>query len=285
MIIIVDKNEQDVAPEIVKQLKRVFSQVIVTNLPHRSHGNVTVTAGDINIPLDEGSILAIERKTPWDFLSSIASGHLFDQVEVMAQNAKYSAIVVTGYFTYTTKSDMVCIDGKETNWRGKDVRGAIRVIQYSGCDIEFCPENRFAQVVTEIYTSVNKPDERRAVKKNRVITFPPVDARVEFLAQLPGVGLKYAESLLKWVGMMDKNADEDGYGSVASALHWVTILGGISKTSRPKGWGPEKILTVRKLLGLNSDQCMIIIKELETDQTKEPPAIEIDGKRWEQIPF
>lgn len=254
MILIVDKNEKDTNPKIVKQLEKMFSKVIVTNLPHREFGGTSVTAGDINIPLDDGSLLAIERKTPNDFLNSIASGHLFDQIEVMAQNAKYSAIIITGIISYGEKNDMVFADGEQTNWKGTSIRAVFSVAQYSGCVVLCCPASKYPDMIAELYNTVNKPDKRQSIRKNRIITFPPVDERLEFLAQLPGVGLKLAESLLIFAGVMDKDADELGYGTVASALHWASLLSQIDKDSRPAGWGAAKILTVRKFMGLKADQ-------------------------------
>lgn len=268
MLLIIDENEQTNNPEIVLFIKRSFSNVIVTSLPHREHGGIKVTAGDINIPLDDGSILAIERKTPEDFLSSIASRHIFHQVEVMANNAKFSAIIVTGAFTYGKRDDMCYIrfsdtdEGRtETNWSGVSVRAAIASIQYSGCPVIFCPPSRYCQTISELYTLVNKPSEHQSIKKNRIITFPPVDERVEYLAQFPGIGLKHADSLLKFAGMMDSNADEDGYGTISSALHWMTILSHMDKDVRPAGWGPLKILNTRKFLGLASNQYIKVEEE------------------------
>lgn len=251
MILIVDTNEKATNKKVVKELEKCFSQVIVT----------TLIAGDVNVPLDDGSLLAIERKTPNDFLASIADGRIFEQVERMAQNAKYSAIIVTGYFTYGEKNDMVYIDGEQTNWKGPAVRSTMSLIQYSGCALIFCPPTRYPSQIAELYNTVNKPDERRGIKKHRIITFPPVDERVEFIAQLPTIGLKLSESLLKFAGMMDNNADEEGYGSIIGALHWLSIMGGISQKERPKGWGPEKILTQRKFLGLAPSGYIAEIKE------------------------
>lgn len=264
MFLIVDKNEEDTNPEIVKRLKKFFSNVVIANLPHRQHGNRTVTAGDINIPLDDGSVLAIERKTPEDFLQSIATRHIFDQIEVMAQNAKYSAVIITGYFQYTDKTDLVSLDGKvREGWRGSSVRSAMNVIQYSGCALIFCPENKYPEMVAEVYNTVNKPEQRQGVIKNRIITFPPVDSRIEFLCQLPGIGITLADSILTFAGMMDNNADEDGYGTLASALHWITILMLIDKDSRPKGWGQKTTMTIRKFFGLESDEYITMLKDVE----------------------
>jgi ERCC4-type nuclease len=255
MIIIVDQNEKATNPKIVSNLEKYFSKIIIANL----------NAGDVNIPLDDGSVLAIERKAPHDFLSSIADGRIFEQVESMALHAKYSAFIVTGSFTYRDKSDMCCIDGQDTNWKGASVRSTMNVIQYSGCPVIFCPENKYPEMIAEIYNTVNKPDERRAIRKNRIITFPPIDERIQFLAQFPGIGLKTAEEWLKFAGMMDDNADADGYGTIASALEWVTIMSGIDKDVRPLG--TNKILTIRKFMGLASNAYMR--QEISTDDNKE----------------
>jgi ERCC4-type nuclease len=269
MILIVDQNEKDMNPDVVSSLKKNFSNVIIANLPHHEYGGIKVTSGDINIPLDDGSLLAIERKTPPDFLGSIPDRHIFNQVETMAKHAKYSAVIVTGGFTYGQKDDMCYIlkqDGERdiTNWNGKDVRGAITAIQYSGCPVIFCPSSRYCQTISELYTTVNKPDVHQAIVKRRIITFPPVDDRVQFIAQLPGVGLKSAESLMKWVRMMEGDiTTEDEYCSIALALHWITIMVQIDKGSRPAGWGATKILTIRKFLGLESNQYLGLNSEVQ----------------------
>lgn len=267
MLLLVDKSEQN-NKRIISALQKNFSQVIITNLPHREYGGTSVTAGDINIPLDDGNILAIERKTPQDFLNSITERHIFNQVEVMAAHAKYSVVIVTGGFMYGAKDDLTYImrDGKkdETKWPGKRVRSVIAQIQYSGCPVVFCPEEVFCQMVAEQYNIVNKPDDQRqGVFKRRIITFPPVDERVEFLAQVPGVGMKLADSLLTFAGKMDGNADAMGYGSVASALHWLSLLAQIEKSERPAGWGPAKILNARKFFGLDSNQYIALPKEVD----------------------
>jgi ERCC4-type nuclease len=261
MLLIVDKSEESSAPKVVNALRKNFSKVIVTNLPHRIYGGTSITAGDINIPLDDGSILAIERKTPDDFLGSISKRHIFNQVEVMAQNAKYSAVIITGFIQYNVKLNKTFIrseDGKElekTNWDAHSVQSVLDEIQFSGCPVIFCPVSEYSDQIARLYGLVNKGnDARQSITKNRIITFPPIDERVEFLAQLPGVGMKLADSLLTFAGKMENNADELGYGSVGAALHWMTILSQIEKSERPTGWGSAKILTQRKFMGLASSQ-------------------------------
>lgn len=264
MIIIVDQNEKDTNPDVVKKLEKNFSKVIVANLPHHEYGGIKVTSGDINIPLDDGNLLAIERKTPNDFLQSIPNRHIFNQVEVMAKNAKYSAVVITGKYLFGRDGYVYINEGgkdNKTDWKGVSVRAVMTAIQYSGCPVIQCPPDEFCTVISEVYNLVNKPSEHQAIVKNRIITFPPVDERVQFLAQLPGIGLKSADSLLKFAGMMDGNADADGYGTIASAFTWISILSQIDKDSRPSEWNAKKILTVRKFWGLASHEYINVNSE------------------------
>ena len=107
----------------------------------------------------------------------------------------------------------------------------------------------------------HESDEESRLVKNRIITFPPVDERIQFLAQLPGVGLESAESLLTFAGVMEDTQDTDGYGTLAEAIHWVSILSQIGKEDRPKNWKGEKILTIRKFLGLKSNEYIKIESE------------------------
>lgn len=263
-LILEDKSEKSSAPNVHKALVKFFPKVRPVNLPHVKHGGEKVTAGDLNIPLDDGSLLAIERKTVNDFLSSIKKRHIFHQIEVMASKAKFSAVIVTGVLSFTNITDMAKADGQETGWKGVSVRAVIDEIQYSGCPVRFCPTTQYCQSILEIYNLVNG-ERSGGVYKNRIFTFPPVDERIQFLAQLPGVHLKLADNILTFAGKMDGNADELGYGTLAGALHWISILTQIHPEERPKGWGKEKILTQRKFLSLAPNEYFAIVKELNKD--------------------
>jgi ERCC4-type nuclease len=250
MIIIVDKNEEATSKSTVDSLRKHFSHVRVGNLK----------AGDINIPLDDGCLLAIERKAPHDFLASIADRRIFEQAESMAVIAKYSAFIVTGKFIYHEKTDDVWVDGRKTNWRGTSVRSVITLLQYSGCALIFCPVKEYARQVEELYSTVNKPEMRKGLKQRRIVTWPPVDERVNMLASIAGIGLMRAESLLKFAKVEIEDGDDE-YGTLGMALHWATIMNMVPKTERPKGWGYKTVLNVRKLLGLKPNEYIGINKE------------------------
>lgn len=260
MIIVVDKSEQDTSPSTIENLKHTFPNLLIANLPHRQHGNTKVTAGDINIPLDDGNVLAIERKTVSDFLGSIPNRHVMNQIEVMHSHAKFVALIITGKLRYSV-TDMVMDDRRETNWNGKDVRSLLRKIQLSPAIVEYCPEHEYANMVMEIYKTVTNIDNLPKIYKNRLVTFPPLDDRIQNIAQLPGVGIDTATSAITFAGMMDSNADEEGYGTVAGALHHISIMSHYGKDVRPAGWGAKRILTVRKFLGLKSNEYIGIITE------------------------
>lgn len=280
-IVLVDKSEKSSNPKLFKAVEKFFPKVHAVNLPHKVYGERKITSGDINIPLEGwgGELLAVERKTAEDFLASIGKRRIFHQVEVMANNSKYSAVIVTGQLTYTEKTDMAKADGNETGWSGIRVRAVISEIQFSGCPVIFCPHTEFCNQVLELYHIVNKPsNERQGVFKNRILTFPPVDFRVEFLAQLPGVGMKLADSLLTFAGKMD-GADKLGYGSISSALHWVSVLNSIHPSERPTGWSSTRILTVRKFLALEQNEYLVKAKELENEM------ISIDEQIYQRTPF
>ena len=249
MLLLVDRNEATTAKPVVKRLKERFKKVIIKKLE----------AGDVNIPLVDGELLAVERKEAHDFLASIADGRLFDQVERMAQFAKYSAIVITGKMSYTSTGG-VKVDGKETNWKASSVRGARRAVQLSGCIVEDCPPEMYPDVLYELYVTCNKPDKRQAIRQRRIVTFPPVDARVETLALFPGIGLKRAESMLQFVKSGLDNSD-DPYGRLSDALERITTLAMVDKDLRPEGWGPASIMNVRRLLQLQPNECMTVHME------------------------
>ena len=279
MMLIVDKNEQDTAPDIVQSLKNRFTQVIVANLPHREFGGISVTAGDINIPLDDGNVLAIERKTPTDFLNSISNGHIFHQIETMHAHAKFVSLIITGKLSYSPEDDTVIADRRTTEWSGVSVRAALREIQVSNCFVEFCPVGEYPAMIEEVYKTCLSiiSGKRGGNIKNRIVTFPPIDRRVEFIAQLPGVGLESATSLVGFAGMMEGMPEEeivnlDGTvttwtpGTIAQSLHWMSIMSQIDKESRPKGWTGKRILTVRKFTGLASNQYININEEVSDDE-------------------
>ena len=96
----------------------------------------------------------------------------------------------------------------------------------------------------------------------RIVTFPPIDQRVEIVASFPGIGLKRAESLLRFAkAQLDTGDPEDEYSTIAEALTWASAFNFIPSKSRPEGWGDKTVQNFRLALGLDKDQYIDIKKD------------------------
>ena len=250
--LLVDTNEFATAPYIVKQLQEVF-----TILP------VKLRCGDINVCLPNGNLLIIERKAPSDLLASIGDGRLFDQAERMVTLSPWSFIIINGAITYNN-SDMAVIDGEASNWRGASVRNALLAVQLAGCVVTSTDGVGLICTIEEIISLCSKTDHSPSVRKQRALTFPPIDTRIEILAQFPGVGYKRAEAILRYVAACPVNPDDE-FGSIASAIEWATLLPLINENSHPEGWGKITIANFRTILGLAADEYLNVRKDLPPD--------------------
>lgn len=242
MIVILDSNEQATSKRTYNEVRQIFPSVLVSKL----------TCGDLNVILDDGTKLAIERKEVHDFLASIGDGRLFSQVENMANNSKYYFIIIEGELGF--KEDIVTADGEETNWKGKAVRAALWAVGLSACPVFFVPKGSYAYVVEEIIDFVSKEDERVQLTHKRIVTFPPVSLEVDILAAFPGIGIKRAESLMEF-------AEQGKHGGLINALAWGAAMPKIPKGNRPKYWGDAVADNFRKTLGLNEGEYIDVKKE------------------------
>lgn len=253
MFVLCDTNEQTTNPKVVERLQKVFPNLQVTNL----------VFGDVNIILDDGNILAIERKRADDFLGSIADGRVFRQVEQMAHGSKWSCIIIEGSFSFN-KDDMTVIEGRETNWRGASVRGAMMAIQWSGCPIIQSTQETYPYVIADIISFCSKPDiHQQSLGRHRIVTFPPIDLREEIIAAFPGIGVKRARALFEFAG-----SQHNGISTLAEALCWVTSFPLINDKSRPDGWGNIIVKNFRIALGLKDNE-FLDIKEQKIEEKKD----------------
>jgi len=237
MIVLVDSNEKATNPAIVKSLKKLFPKLKVTPLKF----------GDIQIVLDDGEIIAIERKKANDFLNSVGDGRVFRQVEKMSKGAKWSCIIIEGKITFD-KNDMVVADKRETGWKGKSIRAALFAIQFSGCPVLQTNTEYFPNAVAEIIRFCTKPSiHAQKLEHKRIVTFPPVELSVDILCSFPGVGLKSAMALKEFAA----GNHDDNFGSLAESMCWVTSFPLISPNDRPVGWGSAMIANFRTALGLH----------------------------------
>ncbi len=250
MFIIVDQNEQATNPTVVERMRKTFPNLQIANL----------TCGDVNIILDTGDVLAIERKRADDLLGSIGDGRVFRQVEQMAQGAKWSCIIVEGHITFDKKTDMTVVNGRETKWRGVSVRGALMAIQFAGCPVIPSMPETYPDVISDVIAFCSKPEvHQQSLSRKRIVTFPPIDLKEEIIAAFPGVGLKRARSLFEFVG----SGNENQFSSLAEAICWITAFPGINQSARPEGWGNGTVMNFRAALGLKENEYLTLVEEKE----------------------
>ena len=254
MLVMVDSNELSTNPKVVELLREYFPKLQVMSLEF----------GDINVVLENGSLLSIERKNVSDFLSSIGDGRVFNQVERMAAGAKFYAIIMIGKIEFD-KDDMVVVDNHVTGWRGVAVRAAIYSLQWSGCPIEWCTTyDSLPFIVNEMIKFCEQPEVHlQKIGHKRIVTFPPVDSRVEIIASFPNVGLKRADSLLRFARDQNKEYKdiEDPYSTVIEALAWASAFPLIKSRARPEGWGDKIVQNLRISLGLDTQEYIDIRKD------------------------
>lgn len=230
-----------------------------------------LTCGDINVILDGGGLLAIERKRAGDFLGSIGSGRMFRQVERMAQNSKWHCIIVEGLISFDI-DDMAVIpkfdkydkvEGHETTgWRGVSVRGAMYAIQWSGCPILTIEPESLPSIVADLIKFCSKPSEHvQTLGRKRYVTFPPMELSEELLAPLSG-GPKKAKSLLEFA----KKNNDTKTGTLAEALSWGSALPLIDKKVRPEGWGDKAVENFRTKLGLQTGEFLMVQEDKQQIQ-------------------
>lgn len=237
MLILVDINENATNPDIVEDMRKVFPDLQLVNLQF----------GDVNVILDDASILAIERKKAGDFLGSVGDGRLFRQVEQMHEGAKWVCVFVEGELKFD-KNDMVVADGRTTEWKGSSIRGALHAIQWSGCPVFFTDTKHYPYLVNEVAGFCSKPDIHfQQLGHRRIVTFPPISLDTEILSAFPGVGLKRAKALQEFA----RNNNDNEVGTLAESLCWITSFPLISPNDRPTGWGDKLVANVRAVLGLN----------------------------------
>ena len=245
MLVLVDSREPQ---SIIDALSAVYS-VHVSQL----------AAGDVNVPTPNG-LLAIERKTPSDLLSSISDGRLFDQARAMVESARFPLIVVHGSLLHN-QDDFAVADGRDTRWRGVSVRAAIRAVQWAGCAIEIVPSGQFVRAVSEAIQTASK--ERLPARATRAITFETLDPRVDFLAGIPGVGAKRAQSLIDWTD--DKR--------LCSALEWISQLRYLREDVMPNQWGRKIAQAACDFLQLAGDEWFALKSEDHDEQDEDSSGV------------
>lgn len=156
-----------------------------------------LAAGDLWALDGEQIFLAVERKDPADLLNSIADGRLFRQVAELIELGGLPVLLIHGRMEW--EDGFVRLEGR-TGWRYASVAMALLRAQLAGCPVLYWPD-RFQDAIRLLIQRALRPSRgfplaRRPLK--------PMDERIWFLSQLPGIGPVRAQELLERWGSVEK---------------------------------------------------------------------------------
>jgi ERCC4-type nuclease len=228
--ILIDQREPD-------WVKRLTFKNIPAPIP-----TTVLEVGDAWLACDDGAILIVERKTPDDFLGSLADERLFSQVErLVTQYALHGwlpYLVISGNFLHGPNRRTITARG-ETGWNWHAVQGALLSIQEAGVPVTFCAgDDDYGACLERLGNR-----ERKPIRSAPLRGIVPLTIQEQILVSLPGIGPEKAAALL------------NESTSVAWALDLLTDLHG------PKisliGDGTRK--NVRFALGLENGNRLAVV--------------------------
>lgn len=197
--------------------------------------------GDLLVAADDGAMIAVERKTPSDFLGSIADGRLWPQLTGLVTTTRWTYLLITGALECGADGKVIA-DGRPTGWSWASVQGALLQAQELGAFVmHTAGSDDFEATVIRLAARSHQVEKLVApAKLPRVLT-----AGERILTSLPGIGLEK-------VGLLTDYAS-----SPAWALQFLTDLA--IDGERITGIGPQTKKAVREALGLRDGQELAVI--------------------------
>jgi len=211
--IVVDSREASKQPRIVEGLRNLGVEVKTELLE----------AGDFYIPAGEKSVL-VERKTPGDFVGSVRTRRLWDEIEAMKRAEARPLLLIEGSLS---------IIEQLTDWAPTSVAGIINSIMFDWqIPIIILPSRKWTTIYlatlskelitpkTRIYPLRTKPKVEKLEDYPQIVleglpdisagrakklleTFGSVrsvvNAGIDELKEVPGIGEKIAEKIWKVV--------------------------------------------------------------------------------------
>ena len=234
--VIADSRE----PGWVQQMKLNGVPVAVDTLP----------AGDVQLFLDDGQVLLVERKVSGDFLGSIADGRLFDQASRLVEsrisdqlNGKpisvWPYLIITGTLRPSGK-DLVITDRGETAWDWESVNSAILTLQEMGVFVGFARDDDDFERALLALGNRKREDVKIMPARQSYL----VSQQALFLMGIPGIGEERSTRVLEWAG-----------GNLTNALIGLTDLSLSSPVSK------SLRSSIRHFFGLNDGTILDIKAE------------------------
>ena len=182
-----------------------------------SYGQLSI--GDYWVITDSSEVIIVERKTVQDFLSSVRSNRLWDQLlrlmkarEESGYKVKRRILLVHGNFNdYLESTDWDNLDDLRRHW--SQLMGAFQEIVYvyntpiihAESDVAFRSFMRIL-IQREQKGKNDKLPEARWFRKPVKATLPVKDRRKYIIAAIPHIGNRLAENLLSHFGTILKIA-------------------------------------------------------------------------------
>jgi len=211
-------------------------------------------AGDVLVTCDDGTLLAVERKTPDDLLNSLRDNRLWAQLAGMRQVTPWAYLMITGDLRCSADGKVIT-DSRGTGWNWASVQGALLQAQEMGVFVYVCSgDDDYEAAVLRLAARSHKPELVIPPAREPI----PMSTAERILLALPGLGPERAQALLEYCG------------TPAWALMCLTDL---SFNDEVPGIGIGIKRAVRRALGLDDDNMILAPYIAETQpQAKEQVA-------------
>jgi len=217
-------------PEWVQKLAFNGAMTAVTALDH----------GDLLATCDDGSLLAVERKTSGDLLGSLADDRLWPQLADIRAQTPWAYLVVCGRLEPATNGNTLT-DRGETKWPWASVQGALLKVQELGVMVVHCASDQ------DYESTVIRLSARS--HSDTVVVTPAKSPKLlsegeQVLLSLPGIGPEKVGAIM------------DYCGTAAWALQFLTNLDSVE---RVPGIGAGIKKKIRAALGLQPEQELAVV--------------------------
>lgn len=208
-----------------------------------------LNAGDFLLATEDNCMLAVERKTPTDFLNTLRGDRLFQQMSGMREATHWAYLLITG--PLLRSPDNKVIADRVTGWDWNAVQGALLTVQELGVHVMYCAGDFYLESAilrlanrSRLDVPVDHP------RKSRVLS----DAE-SIIASLPGIGIERLDAIER-----------------VFSINQLGYMGLLALTDpAPEKWGIAGIGSgitrrIRKALGLQDGMYLQLTKGEENEQ-------------------
>jgi len=192
--------------------------------------------------------MVIERKAPFDLLSSIGSGRLTDQARRCVMMGKFPVLLIDG--EVSNDGDLIIANRQRSGWGVASVSMYLFALQSGGMMVVGGLGALLADSIRLLQNWMDK-DDHLLPGKREPLPFLDPSVELEVLTCFPGIGPETAKNVTKYCGRL------------ADCLMFLSDPESIRLKGRPKGVGPQIVRQVRKGLGLEDGEIMMPIHKEE----------------------